>query len=296
MHIAGLELNNPLIVCSGVLGISSSLFLRLEKEGAGGVVSKSISLSPNEGYDNPTVTTVPCGMLNAMGLPNPGIDAFIEEIEGRSLGIPLIASIYGKDADEFAELAERLGTLCEAIELNLSCPHAGGLLSIGQDPMLVREVVKKAKNAASVPIIAKLTPNVNNIQEIGIEAQKGGADAISAINTVKGMAINIHQEYPILSNLTGGISGPAIKPIGVRAVWDLKKALDIPIIGIGGISRWEDVIEYAYAGASAVQLGTVLGTESIGALSRIKEGIDTFCRQKGVPFEDLVGSVRKRFD
>ena len=243
MNVAGIELDNPLILCSGVLGISGGLFRRLEKAGIGGIVTKSISLEPNEGYKNPTVARLPVGVLNSMGLPNPGIETFLKEIEGLGLSIPLIISAYGSNADEFAEMAEKIGTSCDAIELNLSCPHAGGLLSIGQDPELVLSIVRTVKKHASVPVIAKLTPNVNDIREIGMAAQKAGADAISAINTVKGLAINVSQKYPVLSNVYGGLSGPAIKPVGVRCVWDLAGVLDIPIIGIGGIQDYEDVVE-----------------------------------------------------
>jgi dihydroorotate dehydrogenase (NAD+) catalytic subunit len=230
-----------------------------------------------------------------MGLPNPGVDAFIEEIRDSDLSVPLIVSIYGKDAKEYAEMAQKISPYCDAIEMNLSCPHAGGLLAIGQNEGLVREVVSRTKEAAEVPVIAKLTPNVTDITAIGRAAQEGGADAVSAINTVRGMAINIHQEHPVLSNISGGLSGPAIKPIGVKCVWDLAGALDIPIIGIGGISSWEDVIEYMMAGASAVQLGTVLGSQGISHLNTIAKGIEQWCRANELDIEAVTGLVRDRF-
>lgn len=295
MDIAGITLDNPLMVCSGVLGISAGLFSRLEAAHAGAIVTKSISRSPNEGYDNPTVTGVASGVINAMGLPNPGVDAFIEELERTDVTIPLIVSIYGNDEEEFAELARRLSPYCSALELNLSCPHAGGLLAIGQDPELVRSVVSSAKRASGVPVFAKLTPNVSDITTIGRAAQEGGADALCAINTVKAMAIDIYQEHPVLSNIGGGLSGPAIKPIGVRAVWDLAGAVDIPIIGIGGIASWEDVVEYLYAGATAVQMGTVLGMHDIDQITRIKDELDLFCSTKGLAYDELSGIVRERF-
>jgi dihydroorotate dehydrogenase (NAD+) catalytic subunit len=267
----------------------------LEKNGVGAIVTKSISLCPNAGYEAPTVTDVAGGILNAMGLPNPGVDAFIEEIRDSDLSVPLIVSIYGKDAKEYAEMAQKISPYCDAIEMNLSCPHAGGLLAIGQNEGLVREVVSRTKEAAEVPVIAKLTPNVTDITAIGRAAQEGGADAVSAINTVRGMAINIHQEHPVLSNISGGLSGPAIKPIGVKCVWDLAGALDIPIIGIGGISSWEDVIEYMMAGASAVQLGTVLGSQGISHLNTIAKGIEQWCRANELDIEAVTGLVRDRF-
>jgi dihydroorotate dehydrogenase (NAD+) catalytic subunit len=295
MNVAGIRLRNPLILCSGVLGIATPLFSRLEKNGVGAIVTKSISLCPNTGYEAPTVTDVAGGILNAMGLPNPGVDAFIEEIRDSDLSVPLIVSIYGKDAKEYAEMAQKISPYCDAIEMNLSCPHAGGLLAIGQNEGLVREVVSRTKEAAEVPGIAKLTPNVTDITAIGRAAQEGGADAVSAINTVRGMAINIHQEHPVLSNISGGLSGPAIKPIGVKCVWDLAGALDIPIIGIGGISSWEDVIEYMMAGASAVQLGTVLGSQGISHLNTIAKGIEQWCRANELDIEAVTGLVRDRF-
>ncbi|HOP09316.1 MAG TPA: dihydroorotate dehydrogenase [Candidatus Methanofastidiosa archaeon] len=296
MKIAGMEMKNPLMVCSGVLGISSSIFNRLEDAGIGAVVSKSISLEPNDGYENPTMVSLPYGAMNAMGLPNPGVEGFLKEIKGLKLGIPLIISIYGKDAGEFAKVASKLDGRCDALELNLSCPHAGGLLSIGQDPDLVEDVVRRVKDSCGLPVIAKLTPNVADIRPIGVAAENGGADALTAINTVRGLALNIRQEYPILSNVYGGLSGPCIKPIGLRCVWDLKGAVGIPIIGVGGISSWEDVVEYMYAGASAVQIGTVLGGEGIDAISRIGDDLERFSKDSDIIYEDMVGRVRARFD
>ncbi|MHC1604543.1 MAG: dihydroorotate dehydrogenase [Candidatus Methanofastidiosia archaeon] len=296
MNIADIDFENPLLLCSGVLGISSKLFEKIQSYGAGGIVTKSISLEPNEGYKNPTVFELPYGILNSMGLPNPGADVFIEEIKERNLKIPLIVSIFGEGRKEYALLAKKIGRYCNAIELNLSCPHAGNLLSIGQDPDLVRKVVKDVKKVSSVPVIAKLTPNVSNIKEIGVQAQKGGADAVCAINTLKSMAINIKQEYPVLSNIFGGLSGPAIRPVGVRCVWELKEVLDIPIIGVGGISNWKDVVEYMYAGASAVQIGTAIGWGGLEVFSVMKKGLDNFCKKNKTTYEDLVGKVRSKFD
>lgn len=295
MKVAGITLRNPLILCSGVLGIATPLFSRLEENGVGGIVTKSISLEANEGYEAPTVAEVEGGVLNAMGLPNPGVDAFIEEIREADLSVPLIVSIYGKDAGEYAEMARRISPYCDAVEMNLSCPHAGGLLAIGQKEELVRDVVSCTKDASDVPVIAKLTPNVTDITAIGLAAQEGGADAVSAINTVRGMAINIHQEHPVLSNVSGGLSGPAVKPVGVKCVWDLAGVLDIPIIGIGGISTWEDVIEYMMAGASAVQLGTVLGSRGIAHLGTMAQGVAHWCDEAGLDIESVTGLVRNRF-
>lgn len=295
MNVAGIPLKNPLILCSGVLGISSALFARLEKAGMGGIVTKSISLRPTEGYPPPTVVPVAGGVLNAMGLPNPGVDAFLEEMGEASLSIPLIISVFGTDAKEVAAMVDRVSPYCDAVELNLSCPHAGGLLAIGQNPGLVRSVVASAARAATVPVVAKLTPNVTDITEIGKAAEEGGADAVSAINTVRGMAIDIHQAYPVLSNVSGGLSGPAVKPIGVKCVWDLAGAIEIPIIGIGGISSGGDVVEYLMAGASAVELGTCLGSGGIEQVTAIRDGLDAWCSARHTTYEALSRSVRDKF-
>ena len=275
VNVAGLKLKSPVISASGILDETGDSMVALAKGGAGAVVTKSIGLKAREGHKNPTVVELEHGVLNAMGLPNPGIDDYGEEIRAAKEGItrmlkgagagsgahvPIIASIFGADAQEFAVLAKRMQEYgADALELNVSCPHAKGYgAQIGTDPVLVSEVTKAAKSAARIPVFVKLTPNVNNIVPIASAAADGGADGVVAINTVKAMTIDIETGMPILGNRTGGYSGPAVKPIGVRCVYDIAKELKIPIIGVGGIMTGKDAIEYIMAGASAVQIGSAI--------------------------------------
>ncbi|ADC47836.1 dihydroorotate dehydrogenase PyrD [Methanobrevibacter ruminantium M1] len=273
--LCGISLKNPLMLAAGVLGSHASSLNWILNSGAGAVVSKSFSKEPNEGYKNPTTVAVEGGIINAIGLSSPGVDAFIEELEsvnrikGRS-----IASIYGATPDEFSYVAGKIESLVDMIEMNISCPHAmeGYGASIGQNPDLTREFVSAVKDTVSVPVLAKLTPNVTNISEIAIAAEEGGADGLTLINSLgPGMKIDIITGNPILANKFGGMSGPAIKPIAVRCVYDAYEATDIPIVGVGGIRNYTDVVEFLYAGASAVQIGTSIMYEGPEIFGRIRK-------------------------
>ncbi|MDD5502768.1 MAG: dihydroorotate dehydrogenase, partial [Candidatus Thermoplasmatota archaeon] len=253
IEFAGLKLKNPTMNASGILDETGDSMVALAKAGAGAVVTKSIGIKGRDGHKNPTVIVLEHGMINAMGLPNPGIDEYGEEIRiAKSAGVPVIASIFGGDPGEFGILAKRMQEYgADAVELNVSCPHAKGFgAQLGTDPVMVTEVVKAAKSAAKIPVFVKLTPNVNNIVPIAKAAEAAGADGIVAINTVKAMSIDLETGMPILGNKLGGYSGPAVKPIGVRAVYDIAKEVKIPIIGVGGITTGEDAIEYIMAGAT----------------------------------------------
>ena len=215
--------------------------------------------NPKTGHANPSMVEVDCGYLNAMGLPNPSYKNFQQEIDiARNSGVPVIASIFGGCALDFSEIA---GTLdADAFELNVSCPHAHGFgADIGTDPALVEDITAAVKTATDAPVWVKLTPNVTDIKSIGLAAQRGGADAVVAINTVRGMAIDIESGYPVLGNRFGGLSGRAIKPVAIKCVYDLYDALDIPVIGVGGISDWKDAVEFIMAGALAVEIGSAVG-------------------------------------
>jgi len=286
--ITGLHLKNPLILASGIMGSSASALLRMARAGAGAVITKSLGLSPKQGYPNPTLIEVEGGLLNAMGLPNPSAEAFAEDVEKvKSEDVVVIASLFGSTPEEFGAVAEKLAP--HAFELNLSCPHAKGYgADIGIDPTAVRDVVSAVKDVADVPVWAKLTPNVSSISEIGLAAQEGGADAVVAINTLKAMAIDIHSGYPILSNRFGGLSGAAIRPVGVRCVYELYEALDIPVIGVGGVGSWQDVVEYMLAGACAVQIGSAVN-EDVEVFSHIASGLEGYLQEEGKRLEDLVG-------
>ena len=249
------------MLASGIMDEDAGSMQRMIDCGAGGIVTKSIGKHPREGYANPTVIELDYGLLNAMGLPNPGIDQYGEEIKKlQKSKTPIIGSIYGATAKEFVSLALKMQTYgAAAVELNVSCPHAKRFgLEVGGDSALVQRIVSSVTCKIHIPVFVKLSPNVLNIVEIAQAAEKGNADAIVAINTVKAMKIDLDTTLPILANRTGGYSGKAVKPIGIRCVYDIAENVDIPIIGVGGITTGEDAIEYLMAGASAVQIGSAV--------------------------------------
>ena len=248
------------------------------------------------GYPNPTIETYgQWGMLNAMGLPNPGIEEYPQEIAvARDAGATVIGSIFGADAEEFAALAARMeSTGVAALELNLSCPHAKGLGSeIGQDPDQVRAVVRAVKRAVKIPVIAKITPNHYDPASLAVAAESAGADAVSAINTVRALAIDVRLRRPVLANGLGGLSGPAIKPVGLACVWQIFERVNIPIVGVGGIQRADDVIEYVLAGARAVEVGTAVAFEGIGIFTRLAKELEERLNSLKVSrVEELVGAA-----
>ncbi|NJE85075.1 dihydroorotate dehydrogenase [Thermococcus sp. CX2] len=291
VEVAGIKLDNPLILASGINDKTPEQWIRAHREGAGGVVTKSIGIEPRNGYDNPTIVELPYGLINAMGLPNPGWNGFLEMVEGYTFDFPLIVSIFGGTPEEFAFLAEKLSDVADAFELNLSCPHAKGYgMEIGQRPEMVYEVVKAVKDATDKPVIAKLTPNIDDITKLGLAAERAGADAVSAINTLKAIAIDVYARRPILSNRVGGYSGPGVKPVALRAVYDLAKVLDIPVIGIGGITTWQDAVEFLLAGASALQIGTAVSLRGWGVFREINAGIERYLEEEGFgSVEEIVG-------
>ena len=237
--------------------------------GAAGIVTKSIGLQPRNGYPNPTLVELECGILNAMGLPNPGIKEFGEEIKQlKKAKIPVISSIFGSNSKEFVELGTQMQKYgADALELNMSCPHAKGYgLEIGSDPRLVKEITSAVKASTKIPVFVKISPNLQNIAEVARAAEDGNADGIVVINTVKAMKIDLELKIPVLGNKIGGYSGKAIKPIGVRCVYEVAQQVNIPIIGVGGITTGKDIMEYIMAGASAVQIGSGIYYRGIDAL------------------------------
>jgi dihydroorotate dehydrogenase (NAD+) catalytic subunit len=292
VSLAGLDLPNPTILASGVLGFSAESFNRVAKGGAGAVVTKSIGMEARVGYPNPTVVQAESGLINAMGLPNPGIDEYKGEIEYAKtiLRIPLIVSIFGYTEDEYAAVAGKaVKAGADAVELNVSCPHVQFTgAEIGQNPKLLAQVVEKVKATINKPVIVKLTPNVADIAVSAKVAVKAGADALTAVNTLKAIAINSETMHPVLSNIKGGLSGSAIKPVALRCVYDIREELpDVPIIGCGGVSSWRDAVEFMLAGASAIQVGTALAWEDTSVFQNITKGLETYLRQKHV------GSVKE---
>lgn len=274
INLSGLKLKSPIILASGILGVSFSSMKRVINAGAGAVTTKSIGPKPRKGYKNPSIIEIyPGTFMNSVGLGNPGIDEFILEIkEIKENNIPLIVSVFGDTKEVYLEVAtkaEKAGA--DAIEINISCPHAE-VASIGIDKDLTYKIVKYIKEHLSKPLFVKLNPNVTNIEEIALAAEKGGADGVVAINTLTALKIDVNTKRPILSHGSGGLSGKAIHPIAIKKVYDLYKILKIPIIGCGGIDSWEDVIEFFLAGASAVQIGTALYRE-IEIIKEINKGI-----------------------
>ncbi len=282
--IAGLTLNNPTMLASGVLGYSAESMQRVVKGGAGAVVSKSVGIEPKMGYANPTVVQAKSGLINAMGLPNPGIDEYVDEIKyiKSLLHVPLIVSVFGYTAEEYATVAKKAAEAgADAVELNVSCPHVKQTGSeIGQNSALLHEVVKAVKAAVQKPVIVKLSPNVTDIVDLAHTAVKAGADAITAVNTLRAIAIDTETMRPILSNIKGGLSGPAMKPVALRCVYDLYEKVKVPIIGCGGISDWRDAVEFFLAGASAIQVGTAIAFEDPDVFQAINRGVEVYLRKK----------------
>jgi dihydroorotate dehydrogenase (NAD+) catalytic subunit len=284
VSLAGLTLPNPIMLASGMMGETGGSLMKVAEAGAGAVVTKSIGSEPRPGYPNPTLVELEEGYLNAMGLPNPGIAAFEEEMEvARLCPVPIIGSVFASSANEFSYLAERMQVYgASAVELNLSCPHAKGYgMEVGVDPEAVEAIVSAVKSSCKIPVFAKLTPNTHDLAAVGKAVQVAGGDAIVAINTLKGMSISVEARRPILSNKGGGLSGPAVKAIGLRCVFDLSAALKIPIIGVGGIENWRDAVEYIMAGASAVQIGSGIGRRGLGVFKEVTDGMALFMSENG---------------
>jgi dihydroorotate dehydrogenase (NAD+) catalytic subunit len=296
VNVAGLRIRNPTILASGFLGISQDIFNRLYRAGVGAVVSKSISIEPIEGYRNPTVVPLEGGSyLNAVGLANPGSEAFSKEIAHNN-NVPIIVSLVGSSDNEFPSMIKRFDNFnILGYEINLSCPHVAKMgMEVGDDPDMVRSIVKTIKSSTSKPVIVKVgigTVDTVDIAQVAIDA---GADAITAINTIRAMTINIETTMPVLSNKIGGLSGKSIKSIGVRCVYEISKNLGVPVIGCGGIFTWEDAVEFMLAGASAVQLGSVIGYEGITAFKNITIGIKKYLERKGLKNAmEIVGLAQK---
>ncbi len=279
VNVAGLVLKNPTILASGVMGETAESLLRVAEAEAGAVVTKSIGMEPRKGYQNPTLVELKDGYLNAMGLPNPGIDLFCEEMDrAKSCPVPIVASVFASKPEEFSFLSKRLEEHgAAAIELNLSCPHAHGFgMEVGVDPEAVAKIVSSVKASVTVPVFAKLTPNTHRLLEVAKAAQNAGGDGIVAINTLKAMSISVEFKRPILSNRAGGLSGPSIKPVGIRCVYDLYEEIDIPIIGVGGIETGLDAVEYFMAGASGIQIGSAVGRMGLGVFKTVQAEISQF--------------------
>lgn len=264
IQLGRLKLRNPILVASGTFGYAREMEKIVDLSCLGGILPKTITLNPRVGNAPWRTVETASGLLNSIGLDNDGIDYFIDRHLPylRTVKTAIIVSIAGKSREEFVELAQRLDAACDAeggvaaIELNISCPNVSGGVDFGTDPALCEQVVSSVRKACRLPILAKLTPNVSRIVDIAKAAEVAGADAVSCINTLLGMAIDWRQRRPILGNVVGGLSGPSIKPVALRCVYQVARAVNIPVVGIGGIATLDDVMEFLAAGATAVQIGT----------------------------------------
>lgn len=290
-----LKLRNPILVASGTFGYAREMAAFVDFAKLGGIVPKTVTDEPRIGNPPPRTVEATSGMLNSIGLDNDGIDTFIEKHIPylSNLDTALIANIAGRTVEDFANLAGKLAEFdgVAALELNISCPNVSGGVDFGTNPDSARNVVKAVRDACPFPVIAKLTPNVTDITKVAEGAAKGGADAVSCVNTFQGMAIDWRKRKPILGNILGGLSGPAIKPLALRCVYQVAKAVDIPIIGVGGIANLNDVLEFLVAGASAVQIGTANFYDP-GVSARLVDELDAALDTEGCSsVNDLIGSV-----
>jgi len=289
-----IRLNNPVLVAAGTFGYGEEYAKLLDLNKLGGIITKTVTLEPREGNPPPRLAETPAGLLNAIGLENPGIDVFLKEKMPflSQFEAALIVNIAGEKEEDYLTLAERLNEKegIDALEINISCPNVKkkGLI-FGTDPGQTFSLVKKLREVTNIPLIIKLTPNVTDISEIAQAAQEAGAEALSLINTMLGMSIDVETRRPKLGNITGGLSGPAIRPIAVRMVRDTFQKVSLPIIGMGGITCSQDALEFILAGASAIAVGTANFIDSRTA-PRIVEGIKEYMQRKGIEnFEDLIG-------
>lgn len=296
VDIGGLTLKNPVMTASGTFGYAREFSNYMDLDRLGGIVVKGLSLKPVKGNPPPRIVETDCGMLNAIGLENVGLDAFERDKLPflRNLDPPLIANIYGKTVDDYAALAERLETLdgVKGVEVNISCPNVKeGGIAFGSDPKLVNEVIGAVRARTAKHLMVKLSPNVTDIALIARVAEDAGADALSAINTVTGMAVDLATRRPRLANVTGGLSGPAIKPIALRMVWQTARAVKIPVIGVGGIMSATDALEFMMVGATAVQVGTANFVRP-DSTTRIIDGMAQWLKANGIDdVKQLIGSL-----
>ncbi|MBD06145.1 MAG: dihydroorotate dehydrogenase B catalytic subunit [Gemmatimonadetes bacterium] len=296
-RVAGIDLANPVLLASGTCGYGEELepFLRLAE--VGGIITKTITPEPRSGNRPPRIVETPSGMLNAIGLQNPGLEGFVEHKWPflSTLETKVIVNIAAPTVEQHGEMTARIDALggVAGIEVNISCPNIreGGVL-FGCNPRASADVISTVRRHTKLPVIAKLTPNVTDITEIARSVVDAGADAVSLINTLVGMAVDIEARRPILGNVTGGLSGPAIKPVALAMLWKVRQAVDVPLLGLGGISSTQDALEFLITGASAIQVGTATFVKP-GAAADIVAGLGDYCRKAGIArLDDLVGSLK----
>ena len=296
VELAGIRLKNPIVVASGTFGFGREYGEFYDLSELGGICAKGLTLHRREGNPPPRIAETPMGILNSVGLQNPGVDAFIEHElpELRKHDLAVIANISGNTPEEYGIMCEKLSAAgVDMIEVNISCPNvkAGGL-AYGTKPELAAEVTKMAKEHAAVPVMVKLSPNVTDITEIARAVADAGADALSLINTLRGMRIDVNTRRPILKMNTGGMSGPAVLPVAVRMVWEVANAVNLPILGMGGVAKGEDAAQLMLAGASAVAVGTACFADPYAPI-KVREGLAEIAAKQGLDkVSDLTGGVR----
>jgi dihydroorotate dehydrogenase (NAD+) catalytic subunit len=297
VDIGGIEIKNPVMTASGTFGYASEFEELIDLNRLGAIVVKGLSLEPSRGNPPPRIVETPCGMLNAIGLENVGLAAFVKEKLPflRRLDTPIFVNIYGKSTKEYAELAARLEDIdgVSGIEVNISCPNVkSGGMAFGAYPESAAEVVRAIRKQTAKPLMVKLSPNVTDITEIAKSVETEGADSISLINTITGMAIDIETRRPKIANITGGLSGPAIKPVALRMVWQVAQTVNVPVVGIGGIMTAKDALEFLIAGAVAVQIGTA-NFINPHATTDIIDGIETFLMERNISdIADIIASLK----
>lgn len=297
VDIGGLTLRNPVMTASGTFGYAREFKELLDLNRLGGLIVKGLSLEPSQGNPPPRIVETPSGMLNAIGLENVGLEAFIKDKVPflKKLNTPVLVNIYGTHIDAYAALAARLNSVdaVTGIEVNISCPNVKeGGVAFGSDPRMAARVVRAIRLQYQGFLMVKLSPNVTDIVQIAQSVESAGADAISLINTLTGMAIDIHTRKPKIANITGGLSGPAIRPVAVRMVWQVAQAVKVPVVGVGGIMTAQDALEFIIAGASAVQVGTA-NFINPQATMEIIDGLHHYLVAKGIgSIRELIASVK----
>ena len=292
----GFQMNTPLTGASGTFGFGSEYEDFLSMEAVGAVISKGITPLPRAGNEGVRIAETPGGMLNCIGLENPGVDVFLRDIlpQARRLKTRLIVNMSAGSTEDYGELAARLDVAgIDAVEVNISCPNVkeGGIV-FGTDPKAAAAVTESVRKHTKKPVIVKLSPNVTDITVMAKAVEAAGADAVSLINTLTGMAVDIDARRPLLGNITGGLSGPAVKPIALRMVWQTAKAVSIPVLGLGGISSWKDAVEFMLVGARIVSVGAYNFVDPC-AIEKMAVGMQTWCEKEGVRnIQDIVGTLK----
>lgn len=296
VNIAGIELKNPVMVASGTFGYGKEYAKYIDLNKLGAIVVKGLSLTPREGNPPPRIVETTAGMINSIGLQNIGIDAFIRDKLPflKKFDTKVIVNFFGDSIDEYCEVTKKVDSVSgiHGLEMNISCPNKKeGWLEFGTNPDLAFRVVSAVRKNTRLPLIVKLSPNVTDITVIAKAVSDAGADAVSLINTLSGMAIDIKTRRPKLANIIGGLSGPAIKPVALKMVWQVAKTIKLPIIGIGGIMTYEDALEFMIAGASAVQIGTANFIDPASS-EKIIDGLKLYCEQNSIRnINEIAGSI-----